>query len=224
MKTAFVFSSLVLASTISANSYARTANQQAAVEGTTFAGLSIAGAVAAGPIGFIAGALGGAFLADQSRQANNAELALQRASEEHNQLRQALNEQEGEIRQLEGLAAERMTFQVLFASGADTLNDLDRQRIKVLADHLQDNPELVVSLDGHADPRGTDEYNNVLSQERAKAVKQALEELGIPAERISHQGHGNRFSSATKGDEEAYQQERRVDITIDQPVQAYSGI
>ena len=224
MKTAFVFSSLVLATTISANSYARTANQQAAVEGTTFAGLTIAGTVAAGPIGFVVGALSGAFLADQSRQANNAELALQRASEEHDQMRQALNEKVDEVGQLEELAAERMTFQVLFASGADTLNDLDMQRIKALADHLRANPELAVSLDGHTDPRGTDEYNNVLSQERAKAVKQALEDLGVPAERISHQGHGNRFSSATKGDEDAYQQERRVDITIDRQEQAYSGI
>lgn len=225
MKTSFIFSALALATAISTNSYAaRTANQQAAVEGTTFAGLTIAGTVAAGPIGFIVGALGGAFLADQSRQANNAELALHRASQEHEQLRQALDEKAGEVEQMEELAAERMTFQVLFASGADTLNDLDMQRIKVLADHLQANPELVVSLDGHADPRGTDEYNNVLSQERAKAVRQALEDLGIPAERISHQGHGNRFSSAAKGDEDAYQQERRVDITIDHQTPAYSGI
>ena len=225
MKTAFVCSSLVLATAISANSYAaRTDNQQAALEGTTFAGLTIAGTVAAGPIGFVVGALGGAFLADQSRKANSAELALSRASQEHAQLRQALHDKNDEVEQLEELAAERMTFQVLFASGTDTLNDIDMQRLKALVDHLQANPELVVSLDGHADPRGTDEYNNVLSQERAKAVKQALEDLGVPAERISHQGHGNRFSNAAKGDEEAYQQERRVDITIEHQNPAYSGI
>jgi outer membrane protein OmpA-like peptidoglycan-associated protein len=225
MKTPFIFSTLILATAISTNSYAaRTDNQQAAVEGTTFAGLTIAGTVAAGPVGFILGALGGAFLADQSRQANNAELALHQASQEHEQLRQALDEKTGEVEQMEELAAERMTFQVLFASGTDTLNDVDMQRIKILADHLKANPKLVVSLDGHADPRGTDEYNNVLSQERAKAVKQALEDLGIPAERISHQGHGNRFSNAIKGDEDAYQQERRVDITIDRQAPAYSGI
>lgn len=225
MKIAFVFSTCVLATVISANSYAaRTENQQAALEGTTFAGLTIAGTVAAGPIGFVIGALGGAFLADQSRQANSAELALHRASEEQEQLRQALHDKTDEVEQLEQLAAERMTFQVLFASGADTLNDVDMQRLKALVDHLQANPELVVSLDGHADPRGTDEYNNVLSQERAKAVKEALVDLGIPAERISHQGHGNRFSKAVKGDEEGYQLERRVDITIDHPAPAYSGI
>jgi Outer membrane protein and related peptidoglycan-associated (lipo)proteins len=224
MKTAFIFSTLLVATVASANSHARTPNQQAALEGTTFAGLTIAGTVAAGPIGFLVGALGGAFLADQSRQANNAEIALQEADQKQEQLQHALQQKEADVNRLEDLATQRMTFQVLFASGADTLNELDKQRIKALADHLHANPELVVKLDGHADPRGTDEYNNVLSQERAKAVKDALEELGIAAERISYTGHGNRYSSAPKGDEEAYQQERRVDITIDSHAPAYSGI
>jgi outer membrane protein OmpA-like peptidoglycan-associated protein len=224
MKTAFIFSTLLVATVASVNSYARTPNQQAALEGTTFAGLTIAGTVAAGPIGFLVGALGGAFLADQSRQANNAEIALKEADQKQEQLQFVLQQKEADVSRLEDLATQRMTFQVLFASGADTLNELDKQRIKALADHLHANPELVVKLDGHADPRGTDEYNNVLSQERAKAVKDALEELGIAAERISYTGHGNRYSSAPKGDEEAYQQERRVDITIDSHAPAYSGI
>jgi outer membrane protein OmpA-like peptidoglycan-associated protein len=224
MKTAFIFSTLLVATVASVNSYARTPNQQAALEGTTFAGLTIAGTVAAGPIGFLVGALGGAFLADQSRQANNAEIALKEADQKQEQLQFVLPQKEADVSRLEDLATQRMTFQVLFASGADTLNELDKQRIKALADHLHANPELVVKLDGHADPRGTDEYNNVLSQERAKAVKDALEELGIAAERISYTGHGNRYSSAPKGDEEAYQQERRVDITIDSHAPAYSGI
>lgn len=224
MKTTFILSTLLVAAVASANSHARTLNQQAALEGTTFAGLTIAGTVAAGPIGFLVGALGGAFLADQSRQANNAEIALREADHKQEQLQQTLQQRESDVSRLEDLATQRMTFQVLFASGADTLNELDKQRIKALADHLHANPELVVKLDGHADPRGTDEYNNVLSQERAKAVKDALEEQGIAAERISYTGHGNRFSSAPKGNEEAYQQERRVDITIDSHAPAYSGI
>ncbi len=224
MKTAVIFSTLLVTAIASASSHARTPNQQAALEGTTFAGLTIAGTVAAGPIGFIVGALGGAFLADQSRQANNAEIALRDAGQKQEQLQQTLQQKEADVSRLGDLATQRMTFQVLFASGADTLNELDKQRVKALADHLHANPELVVKLDGHADPRGTDEYNNVLSQERAKAVKDALEEQGIAAERISHTGHGNRFSSAPKGNEEAYQQERRVDITIDTHAPAYSGI
>lgn len=224
MKTAFVFSSLVLAAAASANSNARTPNQQAAVEGSTFIGMTIAGTVAAGPIGFIAGALSGAFLADQSRQANNAEIALRDADRKQDQLQQSLLQKEVDVNRLEELAAQRMTFQVLFATGADTLSELDNLRIAALAEHLRANPELTVTLDGHADPRGTDEYNNVLSQERAKAVKDALQELGVAAERIRYNGHGNRYSKADQGDEEAYQQERRVDITLEQPAATYSSI
>lgn len=224
MKTAFVFFSLVIAATASVSSYARTPNQQAAVEGTTFVGMTIAGTVAAGPIGFIAGALGGAFLADQSRRANQAEITLKEADKAQEQLQHALQQKEDDLNRLEELAAQRMTFQVLFATGTDTLNELDKQRIKALAEHLHSNPELTVSLDGHADPRGTDEYNNVLSQERAKAIKDALEKLGVASERIRYSGHGNRYSTAGKGNEEAYQLERRVDITIEQPAAVYSSI
>jgi outer membrane protein OmpA-like peptidoglycan-associated protein len=106
------------------------------------------------------------------------------------------------------------SFQILFATGSDTLNELDLQRLRAIAAHLERNPDLGVVLDGHADPRGTDEYNNVLSRERAKAVKDALEALGISAGRICYQGHGNRFTTASKGDEDAYRQERRVDIAL----------
>lgn len=225
MNSHFVIPSLVLTALVSANAEAaRNPNQQAALEGTTFAGLTIVGTVAAGPVGFLLGALGGAFLADQSRQANdanveinNAKLAMAQASQQHAQLQTALAEQQSRVSQLEEIAVNKLTFQILFATGSDTLSDLDMQRVRVLADHLEHNPDLTVTLDGHADPRGTDEYNNVLSQERAKTIKNALEALGISAERIRYQGHGNRFSTAQKGDETAYGQERRVDVTIEDP-------
>lgn len=223
MKTPIALSTLVLAALATGHAQARSQLQQTALEGTTFTGLTIAGAVAAGPIGFIVGALGGAFLADQSRQANNAELALRTAEQEHIQLQTALNDQKARLQAMEQEMVEKLTFQVLFATGSDTLTEIDLQRLRALADHLEQNPDLVVVLDGHADPRGTDEYNNVLSQERAKAVKEALETLGISADRIRSQGHGNRFSSAPKGDEDAYRQERRVDITLEPATPVYAS-
>lgn len=224
MKTPIALSTLVLAALSAGHAQAaRNHVQQTALEGTTFTGLTIAGAVAAGPIGFVIGALGGAFLADQSRQANNAELALRQTEQEYTQLQTTLNEQKARLQAMEQEVVERLTFQVLFATGSDTLTEIDLQRLRALAEHLEHNPGLVVMLDGHADPRGTDEYNNVLSQERAKAVKDALETLGISAGRIRYQGHGNRFSSAPKGDEDAYRQERRVDITLEPATPVYAS-
>ncbi len=196
---------------------ARSPGQQGALEGATFASLTIAGTVAAGPVGLILGALGGAFLADQSRQANGAELAKAEATRERAQLQTALAERQARIGELAETAATQLTFQILFATGSDILTEVDLQRVRTLADHLLRHPELKVTLDGHTDSRGTDEYNNVLSQERAKAVKDALESLGVTADRIIHQGHGNQFSTAAQRDEAACSLERRVDITLTGP-------
>jgi len=223
MKIPFTLSALMLAALSTSQSHAaRGQVQQATLEGTAFTGLTIAGAVAAGPVGFIVGALGGAFLADQSRQANNAKLALLQADVEQQQLQTALDEQKMRLQAVGAEVVSKLSFQILFATGSDTLNELDLQRLSALAEHLERNPDLVVLLDGHADPRGTDEYNNVLSQERAKAVKEALETFGISAGRIRYQGHGNRFTSAPKGDEDAYRQERRVDITLEPASPVYA--
>jgi outer membrane protein OmpA-like peptidoglycan-associated protein len=223
MKIPFAISTLVITTFAATHVHAsRSPVQQATLEGTTFAGLAIAGAVAAGPIGALVGALGGAFFAGQSREANHADLALQQADQERAQLQSTLSEQQARLQILEEEATAKLTFQILFASGSDTLSEIDMQRVHELAEHLERNPGLMVVLDGHADPRGTDEYNNVLSLERAKAVKDALEAMGITSERIRHQGHGNRFSIAPKGDEEAYRQERRVDITLETSTPVYA--
>lgn len=114
----------------------------------------------------------------------------------------------------------KLAFQILFSPGADRLNDMELQRIQNLSRYLREQTDLIVVLDGHADPRGTDEYNNVLSQERAKAIKAAFLEMGIDTERIVCCGHGASRSSAGKGDLEGYSKERRVDLQILEP--AYS--
>lgn len=111
----------------------------------------------------------------------------------------------------------KLAFQILFSPGADRLNEMDLQRIQNLSRYLREQPELIVILDGHADPRGTDEYNNVLSQERAKAIKAAFLEMGIECERIVCRGHGASRSSSGKGDLDGYSKERRVDLQILEP-------
>jgi outer membrane protein OmpA-like peptidoglycan-associated protein len=137
-------------------------------------------------------------------------------------MQNAFYEQEIRFQALEEEVVAKLTFQILFATGSDTLSEIDMQRVHALATHLNRNPELRVVLDGYADPRGTDEYNNVLARERARAVKDALEVLGVAPDRIRYQGHGNRFSRADKGDEEAYRLERRVDITLEVAAPAYA--
>lgn len=216
MHTGKTLSGIVLAGLlVSSQAHAaRSDTQQALVEGGTLVSSVLVGTLAAGPVGFVLGALGGGFWAEQTRIANDSHHVIAQQTQQEAQLRMALTEQDDYIETLQQDTIQKLTFQILFSTGEDTLNNIDHLRIQKLAQYLKEHPDWVVSLAGHTDPRGTDEYNNVLAHERAKAVKLALQELGIDAHRVTTQGHGSRFTKSAKGDLKAYQHERRVDITL----------
>ncbi len=67
-----------------------------------------------------------------------------------------------------------------------------------------------ISLVGHADPRGTDEYNLALSDRRSQSVKTYLERLGIPGGRLRALPRG--ALDATGTDDQSWQRDRRVDL------------
>ncbi len=61
-----------------------------------------------------------------------------------------------------------------------------------LVQTMQDNPNIVIELASHTDSRGTQEYNDTLSQRRAQAVVDYLMEQGIKRERLEAVGYGKR--------------------------------
>lgn len=67
-------------------------------------------------------------------------------------------------------------------------------------------------IDGHTDNRGSDAYNDNLSQQRAQAVKDALVEQGADPAKLQVRGMGERFPECTEDTEECHQQNRRVEI------------
>lgn len=67
-----------------------------------------------------------------------------------------------------------------------------------------------VRLVGHADPRGTEEYNMALSEKRAMSVRDRLVRLGLQAGQINTVGKGE--LDATGTDEESWSKDRRVDF------------
>jgi len=67
-----------------------------------------------------------------------------------------------------------------------------------------------VNLVGHADPRGTPEYNMALSDRRSQAVKDYLQRLGIPAARLIPVPRGELDSQGT--DEASWARDRRVEL------------
>ena len=86
------------------------------------------------------------------------------------------------------------------------------QILKSVADALNENSNLNIVLAGHADERGTREYNLALGQRRAEAVSQYLELNGINKNRIVVKSFGEEMPLALGNDEESYAKNRRVEI------------
>jgi peptidoglycan-associated lipoprotein len=78
--------------------------------------------------------------------------------------------------------------------------------------NLAANPNMQVRLEGHADERGSREYNIGLGERRAQAVKQALLLQGAGASQLSTVSYGEERPAATGSDEESWALNRRVEI------------
>jgi len=81
-----------------------------------------------------------------------------------------------------------------------------------LYDILSENPDLKVSVDGHTDIVGTEEYNISLSYKRADAVVGYLIKKGIDKCKCKINGYGSSKPVASNDDEEGRQKNRRVEI------------
>jgi peptidoglycan-associated lipoprotein len=84
-----------------------------------------------------------------------------------------------------------------------------RRTLERQAEWLKRYPNVTVTVEGHADERGTREYNLALGERRATAVKNALVALGIPANRISTISYGKERPAVVGSNEAAWAQNRR---------------
>jgi hypothetical protein len=71
-----------------------------------------------------------------------------------------------------------------------------------------------MTIEGHADVRGPDRFNDWLSEERAERVRTVLVELGMPADKIDTKGYGRKRPRDPETTPEAHQQNRRVEFVI----------
>jgi peptidoglycan-associated lipoprotein len=75
-------------------------------------------------------------------------------------------------------------------------------------------PTVVITIDGHCDERGTEEYNMALGEKRAESAKKYLMNLGVPGERMKTVSYG-KIKPLVKGvDEQSYFMNRRDEFTI----------
>lgn len=190
---------------------------------------AVIGAAAGGPVGFVLGAALGGWLGDrfhdERAQRESAEAAHARAQAELGELESVLARNKREIDRLESrlLAQQRehrsalqeaLNLQVYFRTAETRLDDGAAERLARIGELIGPMDEVVVLLEGHADPRGDEAYNESLSAERAEAVREIFVGAGVPAERIAVSAEGENQSSAEDGDVDALALERRVDIRI----------
>ena len=98
--------------------------------------------------------------------------------------------------------------------------DFDRAEIRadsqsVVAAHaayLSKNPNQKVRLEGHADERGSREYNIGLGERRGQTVRRALALQGVAEAQLSTVSYGEERPAAAGSDEQAYALNRRVEI------------
>lgn len=78
--------------------------------------------------------------------------------------------------------------------------------------YLADHPNVFVTLEGHADERGTAEYNLALAEDRAKVVSQIFGVYGVAADRIQLVSYGEERPVALGHDDASYSLNRRVEL------------
>jgi outer membrane protein OmpA-like peptidoglycan-associated protein len=189
-------------------------------QATVFTTAGILGAIAGGPIGLFVGAIGGAYLGDQIEKADqldDAQLARTDAEMTISHLNTELIERSTALEQLQQQTFDQLQLQVLFLTGSDNLTAQGEKQLQILADFLIKHQHLTIHLHGYADPRGTEDYNEVLSHYRAISVKDALEMAGVDYDRISITAHGANRAKTPLDNADTYALERRVDIEIVNP-------
>jgi len=202
----------------------------------------VIGALAGGPLGAVVGAGLGAWIGEKfhdgralpgvEEQRDIARADLERTRLELGSTRSTLARSEVQVDDLEAQLGTRdaelaaltdaraaelgqgLEVDVMFRTGASDLQPEVEQRLTELASVLATNPQLQVHLDGHADPRGGDDYNRTLSDARIQAVENVLVAGGVDASRIAATAHGESDSLAKDGDLDAYALDRRVRIRL----------
>ena len=96
----------------------------------------------------------------------------------------------------------------------DLIKPEDRPILDRKADILQANPALRIRVSGHADERGSDEYNLVLGNKRALAAKQYLMSKGVEASRIDVTSLGEERPVDSASNESAWALNRRDEFEI----------
>ncbi|MEX2582162.1 MAG: OmpA family protein [Gemmatimonadota bacterium] len=130
-----------------------------------------------------------------------AELARRQAEE---------REQRGQLAR----AQEILSNVVYFEYDSDRLDSEAEERLRTKAAILRANPSLELRVEGHADERGSTEYNLALGQRRSEAARTFLSGYGITANRIGTISYGKERPAVEGATESAYARNRRAEFAV----------
>jgi peptidoglycan-associated lipoprotein len=100
---------------------------------------------------------------------------------------------------------------VYFDFDSAVLREDARATLKKNAEELRATPNTVITLEGHCDERGSEEYNLALGERRGESVRSYLVDLGIPASRLRVVSFGEAKPAVMGHDESAWKWNRRVE-------------
>ena len=93
-----------------------------------------------------------------------------------------------------------------------TLSSKSIQTLRSIAQVMEDNKDLEITVSGHADERGTREYNLALGQRRGEAVRDYLLLNGISKNRIAVKSYGEEYPLVKGSNESSWAKNRRAEI------------
>ena len=102
---------------------------------------------------------------------------------------------------------------IYFGTDEYSLDDASKTTLAAQAQWLIANPSVRASIEGHADERGTREYNQALGERRASATRDFLVSQGVPTSRLVVTSWGKERPVALGSNEEAWAQNRRA-VTV----------
>jgi len=202
----------------------------------------VIGAFAAGPLGAVVGAGLGTWLGNRVHRAGEAAkaetevAALQSQTHsleseqaslllEKNELAQKNQSLTVQVAQLSTKAAAEQAAaadpaqalnglqgDVLFRTGSFAIDADTARQLQVLAEVVSKSPDIMVRIDGYADPRGGVNTNLKLSEARADAVRDLLLAAGVQDQALEVNAYGKTLSVAD--DDDGYALERRVRLTL----------
>ena len=201
------------------------AAQKASKEETIGVGSgAVVGAIAGGPIGLVIGAAVGAKIGRSIHKKNerieNLQESVASSTDKADQLSSDVNTLNNEIDRLQNVARPELVsllqagiaMDLLFRTDESVLADTTGDRLAQLAGTLAGMSDIHIQLDGFADERGDDVYNQLLSERRVQFIRDQLVAAGVHPDRIDINAHGESIAQDETLD--SYALERRVSVTL----------